>query len=240
MQEKTVDFLTESSLCPQISGEAYTAKNSKTYYQVLLESVEIGEAAPKLKTIDVPYRDGHIDITNFFGDVKFENREITMNFIIPWYLSDQRNIYSTMATDLSGAIMKVAFAYDPNWYYKGRLSVGALTNDNGMFKFPITMSAHPYKMQDTKQTITAPITNHPIISNWRMISTLALKAANAYTPTSISLQNAAGETVTLNNARIGAVKSDFPELMVTPGTNRLTITGDGSHTVAIYYAKGKL
>lgn len=240
MQEKTVDFVTETSFHPQTSGEAYTVANSLTTYQVVLESVSVGEASIKTKTIDVPYRDGQIDITNFFGDVRFGNRQITMNFIIPWYLSDQRNIYSTMATALSGVVKKVVFASDPNWYYKGRLSVGSLAINDGMFKFPVTLDAHPYKMQDTKQTVTAPATNSSISNDGRMLSTLSLKANSTYTTTSITFKNSGNETVTLSGAKIFAAASAYPELIVTPGNNYLTIAGGGSHTVTIYYTKGKL
>lgn len=134
MLEKTVDFDDE---------------NSFEDYGIVFESLTIGAAEPQLVLIDVPFRNGSLDETDYFGDVRYKDRELTMGFLIPWWAEDQHNIYSEVLNNLNGKRKRVILSADQDWYYEGRLSVGEFKIDNGFFKFEIKATVDPYKYSDT-------------------------------------------------------------------------------------------
>lgn len=241
MTEKTVNFINYAYRYPHDSSQSgYYERNSLEYYHVILKSVTVGEAAPKYKYIDVPYRNGKLDITDFFGDVTFDNRQIDMEFIIPWqYGGDYaRQYYSQMASDIGGMKLKIVFASDDNWYYEGRCTVGSLSVSDGFFTFTITMDAFPFKMQDGKIS-----GNSGTVLSQRMLS--LIRVAGSGTLSSASITNTTlGTTMTsdfLNTGgRIGlsATPREIPDIYLTPGTNRISLSGGSG--VTIYYRIGML
>ena len=83
---------------------------------------------PPLKStyIEVPYRDGAIDLTTNLGYAKapiYGNRTGTWEFIIPASLSDYPNDYRQIVTALHGLEKKIISDDDPNWYYQGRITL---------------------------------------------------------------------------------------------------------------------
>ena len=133
MLDKTVDFDDE---------------NSWEDFNIVFETMTIGSAEPQLVLIDVPFRNGSLDETDYFGDVRYKDRTITMGFLIPWWLDDQHGIFSEVQNRLNGRRKKIVFSADQDWYYEGRLKVGDFKIDNGFFKFDITATVDPYKYSD--------------------------------------------------------------------------------------------
>lgn len=135
MLEKTVNFDDE---------------NSWEDFGIVFETMTIGKAEPQLVMIDVPFRNGSLDETDYFGDVRYKNRTITMGFLIPWWSDDQYEIFAKVQNQLNGKRKRITFSADEDWYYEGRLTVGDFKIDNGFFKFDITAICDPYKYKDTQ------------------------------------------------------------------------------------------
>ena len=43
-------------------------------------NVEVGSPATKTDSVDIPGADGVLDLTEYFGEVLYENRELSMDF----------------------------------------------------------------------------------------------------------------------------------------------------------------
>ena len=62
----------------------------------------VSSPEPQLILIDVPFRNGSLDETDYFGDVKYKDRTLSMEFLIPWTADDHHGIYSKVLNELHG------------------------------------------------------------------------------------------------------------------------------------------
>lgn len=125
--------------------------NSKTDLNITFASLVIGDAKPKRVTVDVPYANGKLDLTDYFGAIRYENRTISMRFIIP-LSKNHMSVYHNVQKLLNGQNAKIVFSADDEWYYYGRLSVGGFSVDGGRWAFTIEADAEPYQYQDVEVT----------------------------------------------------------------------------------------
>ena len=49
-------------------------------FSLILTSKTIGTPTPKTEIIDIPGGDGVLDLTEFFGEVKYNNRQLSFEF----------------------------------------------------------------------------------------------------------------------------------------------------------------
>lgn len=123
--------------------------NSWEDFGIVFKDLTIGAPQPQLVLIDVPFRNGSLDETDYFGDVKYNDRNISMSFLIPWWTEDQHNIYSKVLNKLNGQRKHIKFSADQDWYYDGRLSVGDFSINDGFWSFDISATVDPYKYRDS-------------------------------------------------------------------------------------------
>ena len=113
---------------------------------LLLEKFTISPPEPELITIDVPGRDGVIDITeNLFGTVPYKNRTINITLTMPdkdtW-----AETYTNLLTDIHGKTKQIVFDADPGYYYTGRCRVANHDREGRKaVTFEIEVDADPYK-----------------------------------------------------------------------------------------------
>lgn len=121
--------------------------NSKKDLNIIFTKLTLGDATPKIMTVDVPYSDGEMDLTDYFGRVKYNNRQISIEFNIPLF-ENHMDIYHKVQKCLNGRTRKITLSKDRPWYYYGRLTVGQLSCDDGVWNFEITADCQPYQYQD--------------------------------------------------------------------------------------------
>lgn len=213
MLEKTVDF---------------DDSNSYEDFGIVFESLVIGKAEPRLMMVDVPFRNGSLDATNYFGDVRYKDRTITMGFLIPWWSDDQYGIFADVQNQLNGHRKKITFSADEDWYYSGRLTVGDFKIDNGFFKFEITAVCDPYKYQDN------------VVSKTTTSSGTIVTLQNDYMKTVPTIQTDNNIEVLFNNNSYVFSEGTYKraDIVFTKGSNVMTITGNAN--VVISYRQGRL
>lgn len=213
MLEKTVDF---------------DDSNSYEDFGIVFESLVIGKAEPRLMMVDVPFRNGSLDATNYFGDVRYKDRTITMGFLIPWWSDDQYGIFADIQNQLNGHRKKITFSADEDWYYSGRLTVGDFKIDNGFFKFEIVAICDPYKYQDT-------VVNKTTTSSGTIVT-----LQNDYMKTIPTIQTDNNIEVLFNNNSYVFSEGTYKraDIVFTEGPNVMTITGNAN--VVISYRQGRL
>lgn len=115
---------------------------------LVLSSVKITPPKPKTYRISVAAADGDIDISEALtgGDIKYERRTITIEFAV---LGDNRSIqdkYSEVMNAVHGKeFAEIVFDDDGNYYYTGRVSATALSNEPLRGVITVQCIVDPYK-----------------------------------------------------------------------------------------------
>lgn len=127
----------------------FSDKNSYRDFGLLLKSREIGEAEPRTNYIDVPARDGLLDITEAFGEVKYKNRPLTFVFEYVGSNKDWLPTLSALNNYINGQKHNIYFEAD--YYWVGRCFVKAAQSKRGIREITIECDCEPYKykLEDT-------------------------------------------------------------------------------------------
>ena len=94
----------------------FTNKNSYADFGLILNHKEIGSPDPRTNYIDVPARDGHLDLTEAFGEVKYKTRKIVFAFS---YIGSDANWAATLSAlqnYIHGQKHKIYF--EEEYYYR--------------------------------------------------------------------------------------------------------------------------
>ena len=62
------------------NGVTFGSKNTITDWDLLMISKNIGEAEAITNYVEIPGRDGTLDLTEALGEVKYKNRALTFDF----------------------------------------------------------------------------------------------------------------------------------------------------------------
>lgn len=98
-------------------GEYYSCD-----YGIILSSKTIEAPLPKTETIDIPGSDGVLDITEYFGEVRYNNRKLAFVFST-WERGTQLlELFYTMTNELSGRWFdSIILDDDPEYMFRGRV-----------------------------------------------------------------------------------------------------------------------
>ena len=125
-------------------------------YGLILGSIDISTPERRVLTIDVPGRDGVLDITDqLYSEPKYRNRTIELKFFNVRGLRNQMDwpaMYSTILTAFHGKVVRIRFSKDPNHYFQGRCNVG-FEERGGSRGFIMTFDCEPYKYSVADPTV---------------------------------------------------------------------------------------
>lgn len=128
-----------------IIGDKHTARD----WDLVCTKVEIGSPEQKTQYIEIPGRDGYIDLSEALtGEPHYSNRDLKISLIRRepdfrrWHIkaSDILDYCHNMRR-------KVIFDSDPSYYYEGRLRAESSKDFKGIDCFTISVNAHPYKYE---------------------------------------------------------------------------------------------
>lgn len=211
------------------NGVTFGTKNSITDWDLLMVSKSIGEAEPITNYIEIPGRDGALDLSESLGEVKYKNRTLTFEFDlfnpISFYTT-QREIINY----LNGKKLKITLDQDPNYYFIGRCRVTSSSISKNLGHFTIECVCEPYRYKQNVTTISNNVTagNSYSFKNDRksVVPTLTLSSAMTLSFNGTSYSVGAG-----TNKILGI---NFKE-----GTNTITVT-NGSGTLSVSYQEASL
>ena len=224
----------------------------------LLADYKIPDPNAKKHEVQVPGRDGTLDLTEALGGVYFENRTIELvlngNAITTEHF--QRNC-SVLRNKLDGKVCKVTFSDDLGYYWLGRMSVDAERLGRHHMSVTLHVDAYPYKLMidgsydpwrwDPFSFVDGVVT-HPedvVVSNQTKTVTLPTDPArqkvtlwlNTGSSGSVRVRTNREPTSTYHLLRLG--RNRFPEVrMAADAETVLYITGTGS--LGVDYRRGSL
>ena len=212
-----------------MKGVTFGKYHSWDDFSLILNSKKIESPAPKTSTVEIPGADGVLDISEYFGEVKYKNRKLSFDFstIVPQ--SDFLNLFSEIQNTLHGQKVRVILDDDPDFYYVARISVSEWKANKNIGKITIDCDCEPYKYKLYKTVINRAVSGS---------TTLALqnlrKRVNPTFTTDAEIQ------ISFENSTytIGAGTFIVPEIALVAGNNTLTLTGTAN--VVIEYQEGGL
>ena len=126
-------------------GVTIGEKHSYRDWGIILSSKVISPPEAQINKIDVPLRDGSIDLTEALtDDVKFKDRKITLNFTVIDQTTWTTKV-SEIENYLHGRKMKIVFDDDLSFYYLGRISVNKWATNKNIGSLVIECNVEPFK-----------------------------------------------------------------------------------------------
>lgn len=207
-----------------MNGVTFGTYHSYNDFSLILASKEI--AAPKTKTvkIDVEGADGAIDLTDFFGEPKYEDctHEFQFSTIVPQ--SQFLTLFSDIKNKIHGKKLRISLDADPGFYYMGRCFVSSFTSEKNIGKIAVECDCEPWKYKAAKTVITQTVSGESTLSlpnlRKRVVPEVVIEADSALhiVYNTYNVWDLSGGSYTL------------PELELKAGENTVSVTGTGNIT----------
>lgn len=208
------------------------SKRSYADWGLLLRPKKIPAPEPKFIMMGIEGRDGDIDLTEWAGEVRYQNRSFPLSF----YMTDPVPDVTAKATEIRnwmhGQRVKITFSEDAEYYFLARVSVPDAHIEGGVGMLTVNVITEPYKYKQQKTVI-----NKTIDGTQAIVLTNARKRA---TP-EITIDTTGSMNVVYHSSLVwdlGSGVFTLPELELTQGDNVVTVTGTG--TITFSWQEGAL
>ena len=199
-------------------------------YGLIVAPYAISIPEPQTNFVDIPGRDGALDLSEAFGTVRYADRIIPLTM---YARAPFDTLISSFAADVHGRRMNLIFDRDPTYYYDARVTVEDVEHHAGYCELSLECRARPYKMEHFETTITVLPTGSATVTltNTRMpvVPTITVSAEMTLTFT------LSGTNYSVN---LSAGTHVIPSLVLLEGDTAIEITGTGRITFT--YRKGAL
>lgn len=231
---------------------ATTDSFDELYPELLMLGYGIGTPEPRLNYVDVPGKQGVLDLTSALGPVTYNNRQVW--FSVKEFAKAPQHIfkYSSLLNKYHGQSVKIVVEDDKEYYYFGRCLVSTeyLNNETRIITFDV--DANPLKypvyasdedwLWDPFNFETGVIRNYRnlIINGTRTVQVIAYEQAESpkfyvtlnQGQTTLRMQYA-GETYYLNNGMNTFPAIVIQSLDVHTDIHEFTFSGYGKVSISL-------
>ena len=183
---------------------------------------ECSVPSAQIESATIPLRDGYLNLTPMLSEeIHYNSRSIVIGLELRSFRSEWATYWSQIMRDLHGREVKVSRSDDPNFFYVGVASVGAIEDHGSTAGVAITIEAQPFKRTSAfveQDSISVSGTTTYTIKNPDMRGYPIWDASTSGMTVSLN-----GETWTLPQGESEAFGMYFSE-----GDNELTLTGSGT------------
>ena len=199
-------------------------------YGLIVAPYAIPMPEPQTNFVEIPGRDGALDLSEAFGTVRYADRviELTLYARAPF-----DTLLSAFAADIHGRRMNVIFDRDPTYYYDARITIEDVERHWGYCELSLECRAKPYKLEQFETAITV-----------LPAGTATVTLTNTRMPIVPSITVSSEMTLTFTikgkdySVTLPAGTHTVPSLVLMEGDTRIDITGMGRITFT--YRKGAL
>ncbi|MEA4940068.1 MAG: hypothetical protein VB091_10835 [Christensenella sp.] len=199
-------------------------------YGLIVAPYVIPMPEPQTNFLEIPGRDGALDLSEAFGTVRYADRVIPLTLYVRTPFDA---LMTAFAADVHGRRMNVIFDRDPTYYYDARVTLEDVERHSGYCELSLESRARPYKLEHFETTITILPTGSATVtlSNTRMsvVPTITVTAGMTLMFTLL------GKDYTVN---LSVGTHVIPSLVLIEGDTAIEITGTGRITFT--YRKGTL
>ena len=180
--------------------------------------------------VEIPGRDGTLDLSESFGTVRYADRIIPLTL---YARAPFDALISAFAADVHGLRMNVIFDRDSIYYFDARVTLEDVEKHAGYCELSLECRAKPYKLEHFETTITVlPAGSASVTLNNSRMPVVPTITVSAEMTLAFTI-NEKDYSVTLP-----AGTHTIPSLVLSAGDMKIGITGTGS--VAFTYRKGAL
>lgn len=213
------------------------------------EHPDIPPAKAKTRYVDIPGADGVVDMTEWpQGYVTFKNRQGTFTFLCP-ERSKWDATLTAVTSALHGQFADIVKDEEPNFRYRGRLSVDQMDYADARGIITITAEMEPYKFERT--TTVADWLWDPFSFETGIIREYGNLTIDGETEVTVWSSPAGGspmitvsDDMTLEvdgtTYNLTAGDNSLPELQLPRAVEAVTFTFTGTGTASIYFWPGYL
>ena len=206
----------------------FGSKSTKTDYGFIVAPYLIPMPVVQTSFVEIPGRDGTLDLTEGFGFVRYSDRAVSLTL---YAVAPYEQALSSFVNDVHGKRIELVFDRDPSFYYVGRVSVDALEKKDGYCAITVNVTAEPYKYKRTITTITQTGNGTATLTNLHMPVVPEITASAEAT---LVYQSGGVSTTTV----IAAGTHLVPTLLLEAGTKSVEVTTIGE--VVFLYREGAL
>jgi phage-related protein len=205
-----------------MKGIRFGLYHSSDDFGLILSKKEMGAPNVKTKTIDVEGADGVLDLTDFFGEPKYDNVTHKFEFTTLASMTEFLSLFSRIKNAIHGKKVRIILDDDPTFFYMGRCFVSSFTSEKGVGTVSVECECEPYKYRIAKTVVTQAVEGTQSI-------TLTNGRKRAVPEVSIDTTGSMNIVYQESNVwDLGAGSYTLPELELTEGENIVTVTGTGT------------
>ena len=214
-----------------MKGIRFGAFHSYNDLRLVLSKKEMGSPTVKAQKLDIPGADGTLDLTDFFGEPKYEDVTHRFDFSTAYPQEEFISQFSTIKNKIHGRKIRVVLDDDPLFFWVGRCHVSGFTSEKGIGTISVEVDCDPYKYK-LDHTVMAYAINGTQTINLTNARKRAVPEVQVFTDTSIRIVHQD------NIWDLGKGNYTLPELELTEGDNLVTVTGVG--TITFVWQEGEL
>lgn len=126
-----------------------TFDEKKTYndWGLKVTGVDIPLPAPVIKKVEIPGRDGAIDLSEWSGRVNYSERPVAITLVGFGDYEKWHAEVSRIAAYLHGAKRKMILDTEPDYYYYGRFEIEPVKENEYVHEYVISGTVEPYKYE---------------------------------------------------------------------------------------------
>ena len=204
-----------------MKGVQFGAYHSYDDLQLILTSKQLGSPAVKENKIDIPGADSALDLTDFFGEPKYNDTVHKFEFSTMVPHKEFPTLFSRIKNAIHGKRLRIILDDDPAFFYWGRCNVSAFTSAKGIGTVSVECDCEPYKYKVNKTVVSATVSGTQAIT----LTNSRKRAVPEITTTATMTIAFDGGSATTN-----AGTFTIPELELVEGENVITVTGTGTIT----------
>ena len=199
-------------------------------YGLIVAPYAIPMPEPQMNFVEIPGRDGALDLSEAFGTVRYTDRIIPLTL---YARAPFDTLISAFAADVHGRRMNVIFDRDPTFYYDARITLEDVERHVGYCELSLKCRAKPYKLEHFETMITVLPTGSATVT---LTNTLMPVVPTITVSAAMTLAFTIAGVVHTSNLAAGS--HVVPSLVLLEGDTVIGITGTGRITFT--YRKGAL
>ena len=219
-----------------MKGVKFGNYHSYINFSLILKKGGLTLETPKAKTeyVEIPGADGKLDLTDYFGDVKYSNRKLSASFETMLRHQEFFDLIETIANAIHGKRLNIILDEETNFYLVGRVNVNQYKSIEQIGAIVIDADCEPYKLEINETIVSHTLNSvekEVYLTNLRKrvspsIEVVANEGENVY----LTFE---GTTYSLSNG-----SWTIPEMILKEGQNYIKLSGNG--TITFKYRRGKL
>lgn len=141
-----------------MKGVKFGAYHSYNDFGLILSKVELESPTVKEVKQEIKGADSDLDLTDFFGEPKYENARHRFTFsTLAISETEFLSLASTIKNALHGKKVRIILDDDPAFYYVGRVFVSKYHNERQIGTVEIECDCEPYKYKLEKTVVSAKV-----------------------------------------------------------------------------------